>query len=210
MISKTLLLLAGFFLQSCFASDSESIFTRGKISSLVTNAAETFTGYYSANDYLCGSVNVMLAEGWDILKLKITNGSIQNQFQFKQSRIDRSVFRPNGYSTNLLQVKQLTGYVSLANIYWSVNPIDFTISLKNRKSSKILQFRIQKEVCSLTQVGPVLVEQLTSEDVRWLVKNSVLDDQARRVGWAHNAFFTPAYVILPSPKKWPALGSMPN
>ncbi|MGI9283488.1 MAG: hypothetical protein ACR2PX_28235 [Endozoicomonas sp.] len=69
MIPRLLFLLSGFFLQSVFASDSESIFSRGKISSLVTNAAETFTGYYSANDYFCGSVNVMLLEGWEIISL---------------------------------------------------------------------------------------------------------------------------------------------
>ncbi|KEQ19532.1 hypothetical protein [Endozoicomonas numazuensis] len=207
---KIIVFILIFFLQFAFASDSESIFSRGKISSLVTNAAETFTGYYSANDYFCGSVNVMLVEGWEITSVKVTNGSIQNQFQFKQSRIDRSIFRPNGYSTNLLQIRQLTGYVSMANIYWSANPIDFTLSMKHKKSAQVLQFRIQKEVCSLSRVGSVLVEQLTSENVRWLIKNSVLDDQGRRVGWAHNAFFTPAYVIIPSPKKWPGLGSMPN
>ncbi len=231
------------------ASDTEFPFKRGAAAGLVTQTAEKFTRYYSASDYHCGSVQVSLLSGWEILGVLIINGSVQNQYQFRTCKpgeqyctreeysvptvIDQylesseytaeleelkistelaekasklparpQIYLPSRFNTNQIHIRQLTGFVALGNVYWNTNPVEFIVNIRHKNTGYSPQFYVTQSVCSITQSSEVAVKQLSGKlKVSYHVQNSEQDDQTYFYHQASTAFYTPGYVVIPSPVK---------
>ena len=230
-------------------SDKDFPFSQGFSGGLISESAETFTRYYSASDYHCGSVQVSLLPDWEILGVLIVNGSVQNQFQFRTCQPEEQycskeeyavpevvnqylesdeytaeledlkqsaelaekasklparpqIYLPSRFNTNQIHVRQLTGFVALGNVYWSTNPVEFIVNIRHKKTGYNPQFYVTQSVCSITQKSEVAVKQLSGKlKVSYHAQSSEQDDQTYFYHQASTAFYTPGYVLIPSPVK---------
>lgn len=172
----------------------------GAITGHVMKGVENFAARYAANDYHCGAVNVSLAEGWRIEGVSILEGSIQNQFQFNKSDIAATVFKPNKYTRNSIQVRQLTGFFIWSNVFWTEDPINMILSIRHVKSNLEFSFNITKEICTFYDQGEVSVKQLTGDQtLSYKIQDSERDDLLDIRYSVSSAFYTPAYVLIPDP-----------
>ncbi|MRI31980.1 hypothetical protein EOPP23_03075 [Endozoicomonas sp. OPT23] len=110
------------------------------------------------------------------------------------------IYLPSKFNTNQLQVRQLTGFVALGNVYWNTNPVEFIVKIRHKNTGYTPQFYITQSVCSIAQKGEVGVEQLSGRSkVSYYIQNSERDDQTYFYHNTSTAFFTPGYVVIPSP-----------
>ena len=124
------------------------------------------------NDYVCGMVTLSLENGWYIHSVLVNNGSIQNHMQFDQQIDDHedTIYLPkNKTSTNLLMVKQMTGWFVGSNIYWLHNPVDFLVTVSDGEQSSTIS--VQKSACTLYRYGEVKTSIVDGDSVPLCLTN---------------------------------------
>ena len=162
----------------------------------VTNAAIEAT---QANDYLCGSLVVQLADGWKIIEIGLEQGTIQNQFQFRKTNAEDEFYKPIGLGDNLLHVRQSTGYTHVSRVYLKSYSIDFVLTIAQDAGINEVTYRVQKSVCNGYKVGSVEMTHIRGNEVASHIQQSEQDDTTWKVHWLSSRFFTPAYLLIPAP-----------
>ncbi len=151
-----------------------------------------------ANDYVCGMLTLSLENGWYIDSVLVNRGSIQNHMQFEQQVDDNedTIYLPkNKTSTNLLMVKQMTGWFVASNIYWLHNPVDFLVTVSDGDSSSTIS--VQKSACTLYRYGAVKASVINGDDVPLCISNVSPDPNTDRVSAkASSAYGSPALLRI--------------
>ena len=150
----------------------------------------------NANDYVCGSVNIQVQGDWKIKSVKVHEGTIQNQFQFRDN--GRSTFKPKFENTRFIQVKQATGYTDTARTYVFTHPIDVDVTLVQIDGANETTYRVQKGTCNAVQLGKVKMKFLDGIDLPYFIRQSERDDQTWFVHSIRSEYYTPANILIPS------------
>ncbi len=161
-----------------------------------TNAAVNAT---KANDYLCGSLVVLIADGWKITQIEMKQGTIQNQFQFRKTDDENKFYKPNGLGDNLLHVRQSTGYTNISRVYLKNHAIDFVLTITQDAGINEVNYSVKKSVCNGYKVGEVEITQISGNEVPYHLQRPEQDDTTWKVHWLSSRFFTPAYLLIPAP-----------
>ena len=147
-----------------------------------------------ANDYVCGMMTVSLEDGWYIDSVIVNQGSIQNDSQFEH--IGDNIFIPkNRGLTNLLMVKQTTGWTTAANSYVLENPVDFYLTVSDGREMSTLN--LQKSSCTLYSYGKASVSVVKGDEVQSCVTNAGTDTKVSTLTAITSAYGKPALVRIP-------------
>ena len=147
-----------------------------------------------ANDYVCGMMTLTTEDGFYIDSVLVAQGSIQNDSQFEH--IGDSIYVPkNRGITNLLLIKQMTGWSTAGSAYMSNSPIDFYVSVSDgRKSSTI---HVVKSSCTLYSYGRASASVNKGDDVSFCLTNSGTDAKVSTVSALTSAYGKPALMRIP-------------
>lgn len=147
-----------------------------------------------ANDYVCGMMTLTTEDGFYIDSVMVNRGSIQNDSQFEH--IGNDVYVPkNRGITNLLLIRQMTGWSTAGSAYISNSPIDFLVSVSDgRKSSTI---HIVKSSCTLYSYGRASASVSKGDDVSFCLTNSGTDAKVSTLSALTSAYGKPALIRIP-------------
>ena len=147
-----------------------------------------------ANDYVCGMMTLTTEDGFYIDSVLVAQGSIQNDSQFEH--IGDNIYVPkNRGITNLLLIKQMTGWSTAGSAYLSNSPIDFYVSVSDgRKSSTI---HVVKSSCTLYSYGRASASVNKGDDVSFCLTNSGTDAKVSTVSALTSAYGKPALMRIP-------------
>ncbi len=147
-----------------------------------------------ANDYVCGMITLTTEDGFYIDSVLVNQGSIQNDSQFEHIGDDLYVPKNRGI-TNLLLVKQMTGWSAAGSAYISNNPVDFYVSVSDgRKSSTI---HVVKNSCTLYSYGRASASISKGSDLSFCLTNSGTDAKVSTISALTSAYGKPALIRIP-------------
>ncbi|WP_299728617.1 hypothetical protein [uncultured Endozoicomonas sp.] len=147
-----------------------------------------------ANDYACGMLTVALEDGWYVDSVVVNQGSIQNDHQFEH--IGDNIFVPkNRGLTNLLMIKQITGWSTAANSYILENPVDFYLTVSDGREVSTLN--VQKNSCTPYSYGKAYVSVVKGSEVPVCVTNASTDGKVSTLTAITSAYGKPAQVRIP-------------
>ncbi len=147
-----------------------------------------------ANDYVCGMMTLTTEDGFYIDSVMVSRGSIQNDSQFEHIGNDIYVPKNRGI-TNLLLIKQTTGWSTAGSTYVSDSPIDFQVSVSDgRKSSTV---HVVKSSCTLYSYGRASVSVSKGDDVSFCLTNSGTDGKVSTLTALTSAYGKPALIRIP-------------
>ncbi|MFK0574015.1 hypothetical protein [Endozoicomonas sp.] len=139
-----------------------------------------------ANDYICGLMTVTLEDGWYVDSVMLNQGSIQNDSQFEHIGDNLYVPRNRGI-TNLLLVKQMTGWTTAGSAYVTENPIDFYVTVSDGRQTSTIN--VQKSSCTLYSYGKAHASFVRGDDVSYCLTNPSSDSKVSGLA----STFTSAY-----------------
>ncbi|WP_172807599.1 hypothetical protein [Endozoicomonas ascidiicola] len=147
-----------------------------------------------ANDYACGMLTVALEDGWYVDSVVVNQGSIQNDHQFEH--IGDNIFVPkNRGLTNLLMIKQITGWSTAANSYILENPVDFYLTVSDGREVSTLN--VQKNSCTPYSYGKAYVSVVKGSEVPVCVTNASTDGKVSTLTAITSAYGKPAQIRIP-------------
>ena len=147
-----------------------------------------------ANDYVCGMMTLTTEDGFYIDSVMVSRGSIQNDSQFEHIGDDIYVPKNRGI-TNLLLIKQTTGWSTAGSAYISSSPIDFQVSVSDgRKSSTV---HVVKSSCTPYSYGRASASVSKGDDVSFCLTNSGTDAKVSTLTALTSAYGKPALIRIP-------------
>lgn len=147
-----------------------------------------------ANDYVCGMMTLTTEDGFYIDSVMVSRGSIQNDSQFEHIGDDIYVPKNRGI-TNLLLIKQTTGWSTAGSAYISNSPIDFQVSVSDgRKSSTV---HVVKSSCTPYSYGRASASVSKGDDVSFCLTNSGTDAKVSTLTALTSAYGKPALIRIP-------------
>ena len=147
-----------------------------------------------ANDYVCGMITLTTEDGFYIDSVMVSRGSIQNDSQFEHIGDDIYVPKNRGI-TNLLLIKQTTGWSTAGSAYISSSPIDFHVSVSDgRKSSTV---HVVKSSCTLYSYGRASASVSKGDDVSFCLTNAGTDAKVSTLTALTSAYGKPALIRIP-------------
>lgn len=147
-----------------------------------------------ANDYVCGMITLTTEDGYYIDRVQINQGSIQNDSQFEHIGNNQYVPKNRGI-TNLLLVKQMTGWTTGGSAYITENPIDFYVTVSD--GQQISTINIQKNSCTLYSYGRANASIIRGDDVSFCLTNSGTDSKVSTISSLTSAYGKPALMRIP-------------
>lgn len=139
-----------------------------------------------ANDYVCGMITITLEDGWYIERVRVDQGSIQNDSQFNDIGDNHYVPKNRGL-TNLLLVKQMTGWTTASNVHYKDNPIDLYLTISD--GSQTSDIKVQKNTCTSWSYGKAHASVVKGDDVSFCLTNVQTDPNVSSL----SSTLTPAY-----------------
>ncbi len=147
-----------------------------------------------ANDYVCGMMTLTTEDGYYIDSVLVNQGSIQNDSQFEH--IGDNLYVPkNRGITNLLLVKQMTGWTTAGSAYITENPIDFYVTVSDGRQTSTINF--QKSSCTLYSYGKAHASVIKGDDVSFCLTNSGTDSKVSTLTALTSAYGKPALMRIP-------------
>ena len=147
-----------------------------------------------ANDYVCGMMTLTTEDGFYIDSVMVSRGSIQNDSQFEHIGDDIYVPKNRGI-TNLLLIKQSTGWSTAGSAHITNSPIDFQVSVSDgRKSSTV---HVVKSSCTLYSYGRASASVSKGDDVSFCLTNSGTDAKVSTLTALTAAYGKPALIRIP-------------
>ena len=147
-----------------------------------------------ANDYVCGMMTLTTEDGYYIDSVLVNQGSIQNDSQFEH--IGDNLYVPkNRGLTNLLLVKQMTGWTTAGSAYVTENPIDFYVTVSDGRQTSTIN--IQKSSCTLYSYGKAHASVIKGDDVSFCLTNSGTDSKVSTLTALTAAYGKPALMRVP-------------
>ena len=147
-----------------------------------------------ANDYVCGMMTLATEDGFYIESVLVNQGSIQNDSQFEHIGGDLYVPKNRGI-TNLLLVKQMTGWTTAGSTYITENPIDFYVTVSDGRQTSTIS--IQKSACTLYSYGKAHASVVKGDDVPFCLTNSDTDSKVSTLTALTSAYGKPALMRIP-------------
>ncbi|KEI70377.1 hypothetical protein GV64_06215 [Endozoicomonas elysicola] len=147
-----------------------------------------------ANDYVCGMMTLTTEDGYYIDSVLVNQGSIQNDSQFEH--IGDNLYVPkNRGITNLLLVKQMTGWTTAGSAYITENPIDFYVTVSDGRQTSTIN--IQKSSCTLWNYGKAHASVIKGDDISFCLTNSGTDSKVSTLTALTAAYGKPALMRIP-------------
>ncbi|WBA88194.1 hypothetical protein [Endozoicomonas sp. GU-1] len=147
-----------------------------------------------ANDYVCGMMTLTTEDGYYIDSVLVNQGSIQNDSQFEH--IGDNLFVPkNRGITNLLLVKQMTGWSTAGSAYITENPIDLFVTVSDGRQTSTIN--VQKSSCTLYSYGKAQASIIKGDDVSFCLTNSGTDSKVSTITALTSAYGKPALMRIP-------------
>ncbi|WP_257294267.1 hypothetical protein [Endozoicomonas sp. YOMI1] len=147
-----------------------------------------------ANDYVCGMMTLTTEDGYYIDSVLVNQGSIQNDSQF--DHIGDNLYVPkNRGITNLLLVKQMTGWTTAGSAYITENPIDLFVTVSDGRQTSTIN--VQKSSCTLYSYGKAQASVIKGDDVSFCLTNSGTDSKVSTITALTSAYGKPALMRIP-------------
>ena len=147
-----------------------------------------------ANDYVCGMMTLTTEDGYYIDSVLVNQGSIQNDSQFEH--IGDNLYVPkNRGITNLLLVKQMTGWTTAGSAYITENPIDLFVTVSDGRQTSTIN--VQKSSCTLYSYGKAHASVIKGDDVSFCLTNSGTDSKVSTITALTSAYGKPALMRIP-------------
>ncbi|WP_257285463.1 hypothetical protein [Endozoicomonas sp. SESOKO1] len=147
-----------------------------------------------ANDYVCGMMSLTTEDGYYIDSVLVNQGSIQNDSQFEH--IGDNLYVPkNRGITNLLLVKQMSGWTTAGSAYITENPIDLFVTVSDGRQTSTIN--VQKSSCTLYSYGKAQASVIKGDDVSFCLTNSGTDSKVSTITALTSAYGKPALMRIP-------------
>ncbi|USE37860.1 hypothetical protein [Endozoicomonas sp. SCSIO W0465] len=147
-----------------------------------------------ANDYVCGMMTLTTEDGYYIDSVLINQGSIQNDSQFEHIGDNLYVPKSRGI-TNLLLVKQMSGWSTAGSAYITENPIDLFVTVSDGRQTSTIN--VQKSSCTLYSYGKAHASVIKGDDVSFCLTNSGTDSKVSTITTLTSAYGKPALMRIP-------------
>ena len=97
--------------------------------------------------------------------------------------------------TNLLLVKQMTGWSTAGSAYITENPIDLFVTVSDGRQTSTIN--VQKSSCTLYSYGKAQASIIKGDDVSFCLTNSGTDSKVSTITALTSAYGKPALMRIP-------------